>query len=112
MHFMNCLTEPFFDIPTTQVCIPRLHMTQDIFIKLIRLLEDTCHQFDLQLTYMFTRQEESTSSSSLKTLVVAKAKMAEAQESSAVLEAAVTYVVVEYGEDSPITKMCIQQART
>ena len=86
-------------------------MTQDIFIKLFRLLEDTCHQFDLQLTYMFTRQEESTSSSSLKTLV-AKAKMAEAQESSAVLEAAVTYVVVEYGEDSPITKMCIQQART
>ena len=68
-------------------------MTQDIFIKLFRLLEDTCHQFDLQLTYMFTRQEESTSSSSLKTLVVAKAKMAEAQESSAVLEAAVTYML-------------------
>ena len=55
-------------------------------MKLFRLLEDTCHQFDLQLAYMFTCQEESISSSSFlkyadewKKLLVAKAKIAEAQ---------------------------------
>eukprot|EP00731_Ephydatia_muelleri_P000913 Em0001g913a len=42
--------------------IPGLHMTQGVFMKLFRLLEDTCHQFDLQLAY--TYQEESSSSSS------------------------------------------------
>ena len=81
-------------------------MTQGVFMKLFRLLEDTCHQFDLQLAY--TYQEESSSSSSsltkyaeeLHKLQVAKAKLAEAQESLAALEEAVTYVVVAYGEDS------------
>ena len=37
-------------------------MTQGVFMKLFRLLEATCHQFDLQLAY--TYQEESSSSSS------------------------------------------------
>ena len=63
-------------------------MTQGVFMKLFRLLEDTCHQFDLQLAY--TYQEESSSSSSftkyteeLHKLQVAKAKLAEAQDSLA-----------------------------
>eukprot|EP00731_Ephydatia_muelleri_P031478 Em0022g992a len=42
--------------------ITGLHMTQGVFMKLFRLLEATCHQFDLQLAY--TYQEESSSSSS------------------------------------------------
>ena len=74
-------------------------------MKLFRLLEATCHQFDLQLAY--TYQEESSSSSSftkyieeLHKLRVAKAKLAEAQDSLAALEEAVMYVVVAYGEDS------------
>ena len=65
-------------------------MTQGVFMKLFRLLEDTCHQFDLQLAY--TYQEESSSSSSftkcteeLHKLQVAKAKLAEAQDSLAAL---------------------------
>ena len=83
--------------------IPGLHMTQGAFMKLFRLLEATCHQFDLQLAY--TYQEESSSSSSftkyaeeLHKLQVAKAKLAEAQDSLAALEEAVMYVVVAYGE--------------
>ena len=66
-------------------------MTQGVFMKLFRLLEDTSHQFDLQLAY--TYQEESSSSSSftkytevLYKLQVAKAKLAEAQDSLAALE--------------------------
>ena len=68
--------------------IPGLHMTQGVFMKLFRLLEATCHQFDLQLAY--TYQEKSSSSSSftkyteeLHKLQVAKAKLAEAQDSLA-----------------------------
>eukprot|EP00731_Ephydatia_muelleri_P012322 Em0006g1216a len=75
-----------------------------------RLLEDTCHQFDMQLAY--TYQEESSSSSSftkyteeLHKKQVAKAKLAEAQDSLAV-----TYVVVAYGEDSPVTEILIRHA--
>ena len=95
--------------------IPGLHMTQGVFMKLFRLLEDTCHQFDLQLAY--TYQEESSSSSSftkyteeLHKLQVAKAKLAEAQDSLAALEEAVMYVVVAYGEDRPVTDILIRHA--
>ena len=105
--------------------IPGLHMTQGVFMKLFRLLEATCHQFDLQLAY--TYQEESSmllsswyvyaSSSSftkyteeLHKLQVAKAKLAEAQDSLAALEEAVMYVVVAYGEDSPVTDILIRHA--
>ena len=90
-------------------------MTQGVFMKLFRLLEATCHQFDLQLAY--TYQEESSSSSSftkyteeLHKLQVAKAKLAEAQDSLAALEEAVMYVVVAFGEDSPVTDILIMQA--
>ncbi|KAL5489444.1 hypothetical protein EMCRGX_G018536 [Ephydatia muelleri] len=58
---MNCVTEPIFDIPIDQVCLPGLHITQGIFVTLLDLLEDACHQLDLQLAY--TYQEESSSSS-------------------------------------------------
>eukprot|EP00731_Ephydatia_muelleri_P015605 Em0009g29a len=85
-------------------------MTQGVFMKLLRLLEDTCHQFDMQLAY--TYQEESSSSSSftkyteeLHKKQVAKAKLAEAQDSLAV-----TYVVVAYEEDSPVTEILIRHA--
>eukprot|EP00731_Ephydatia_muelleri_P019322 Em0012g147a len=90
-------------------------MTQGVFMKLFRLLEDTCHQFDLQLAY--TYQEESSSSSSftkyteeLHKLQVAKAKLAEAQDSLAALEEAVKYVVVAYREDRPVTDILIRHA--
>ena len=95
--------------------MPGLHMTQGVFMKLFRLLEATCHQFDLQLAY--TYQEESSSSSSftkyteeLHKLQVAKAKLAEAQDSLAALEEAVMYEVVAYGEDSPVTDILIRHA--
>ena len=92
--------------------IPGLHMTQGVFMKLFRLLEATCHQFDLQLAY--TYQEESSSSSSftkyveeLHKLQVAKAKLAEAQDSLTALEEAVMYA---YEEDSPVTDILIRHA--
>ena len=41
---------------------------------------------------------------------MAKAKLAEAQDSLAALEEAVMYVVVAYGEDSPVTEILIRHA--
>ncbi|KAL5517637.1 hypothetical protein EMCRGX_G003220 [Ephydatia muelleri] len=100
--------------------IPGLHMTQGVFMKLFRLLEATCHQFDLQLAYTLYQEESSSSSSftkyaeELHKKQVAKAKLAEAQDSLAALEEAVMYEVVAYGEDSPqsVEKMEMEIAKT
>ncbi|KAL5479309.1 hypothetical protein EMCRGX_G022812 [Ephydatia muelleri] len=94
---------------------PVQQLWRGCLMKLFRLLEATCHQFDLQLAY--TYQEESSSSSSftkyteeLHKLRVARAKLAEAQDSLAALEEAVMYVGVAYGEDSPVTDILIRHA--
>ncbi|KAL5517788.1 hypothetical protein EMCRGX_G003404 [Ephydatia muelleri] len=94
--------------------IPGLHMTQGVFMKLFRLLEATCHQFDLQLAY--TYQEESSSSSSfikyteeLHKLQVAKAKLAEAQDSLAALEEAVMHAL---DRRQSVEKMEMEIAKT
>eukprot|EP00731_Ephydatia_muelleri_P013945 Em0007g1255a len=63
-NYMNYVTEPIFYIPINQVCLPGLHITQGIFVKISDLLEDACHQLDLQLAYTYT--EESSSSSFTK----------------------------------------------
>eukprot|EP00731_Ephydatia_muelleri_P009881 Em0005g467a len=113
-NYMNCVTEPIFDIPIDQVCLPGLHITQGIFVKIFDLLEDACRQLDLQLAYTYT--EESSSSSSftkyaeeLHKLQVAKAKLAEAQDAMVTLEEAITYIVIAHGEDSQITEFLMQQ---
>ena len=84
-------------------------------MKIFDLLEDACHQLDLQLAYTYT--EESSSSSSftkyaeeLHKLQVAKAKLAEAQDAMVTLEEAITYIVIAHGEDSQITEFLMQQA--
>eukprot|EP00731_Ephydatia_muelleri_P018612 Em0011g652a len=46
-HFHNCITEPIFNIPISQVCPPGLHITLGVFIKLYGLLEDECHNLTL-----------------------------------------------------------------
>ena len=85
-------------------------------MKLFGLLEETCQNFDLQLAYIYTSKEESSSSSftkyatELQKLRIDKAKLAEAQELMAAFEEAVTYVVLAYGVDSPVTQIVVQQA--
>ena len=89
-------------------------MTQGVFMKVFGLLEESCHNFDMQLAYMHSSQEASSSfteyAEDLYKLQVAKARLAEAQELMAAFEEAVTYVVVAYGEDSPVTHIVVQQA--
>eukprot|EP00731_Ephydatia_muelleri_P005050 Em0002g1226a len=91
-------------------------MMQGVFTKLFGLLEETCHNFDLQLAYIYTSKEESSSSNftkyatELQKLRIVKAKLAEAQELMAAFEEAVTYVVLAYGVNSPVTQIVVQQA--
>ena len=91
-------------------------MMQGVFTKLFGLLEETCHNFDLQLAYIYTSKEERSSSNftkyatELQKLRIVKAKLAEAQELMAAFEEAVTYVVLAYGVNSPVTQIVVQQA--
>ena len=82
-------------------------------MKLFRLLE-TCHNFDLQLAYISSKEESSSSSftkyaTELQKLHVVKAKLAEAQELMAAFVEAGTYVWLAYIEDSPVTQIVVQQ---
>eukprot|EP00731_Ephydatia_muelleri_P015665 Em0009g89a len=47
--FHNCISKPIFNIPLSQVCLPGLHITPGVFTKILKLLEDTCHELDLKL---------------------------------------------------------------
>ena len=84
-------------------------------MKIFDLLEDACHQLELQLAYTYTEERSSSSSftkyaEELHKLQVAKAKLAEAQDAMATLEEAITYIAILHGEDSQITKFLMQQA--
>eukprot|EP00731_Ephydatia_muelleri_P011996 Em0006g890a len=52
--FFNCISEPIFDIPVSQVCPPGLHIMLGIFTKMFHLLEALCCQLDLELTSQTT----------------------------------------------------------
>ena len=82
-------------------------MTQGVFMKLLRLLEDTCHQFDMQLAYTYTEESSSSSSFTKYTEELHKKQVAKAEAQDSL---AVTYVVVAYGEDSPVTEILIRHA--
>eukprot|EP00731_Ephydatia_muelleri_P020643 Em0013g370a len=81
--------------------IPGLHMTQGVFMKLFRLLEDTCHQFDLQLAY--TKQQ-------LILIHKYKVELQEAKQSEAVLQQLATYMAVLIGESNPLTADLLHQS--
>ena len=84
-------------------------------MKIFGLLEDACHQLDLQLAY--TYEEEGSSSSftryaeELHKLQVAKAKLAETQDAMASVEEAITYAAIAHGDDNQVTEFLMQQAK-
>ncbi|KAL5470750.1 hypothetical protein EMCRGX_G028763 [Ephydatia muelleri] len=59
-HFYNCISEPIFNIPISQVCPPGLHITLGIFTKIYGLLEDECHTLDLELA-LHSREDAHSS---------------------------------------------------
>ena len=88
-------------------------MTQGIFMKVFRLLEDACHSYDMQLAFI-NQPTNSTSSFSaycveLHKLQMLKAKYAECKDEIADLEEVMTYVAVCLGKDDSITNNFIKQ---
>eukprot|EP00731_Ephydatia_muelleri_P013198 Em0007g508a len=110
----NCISDPIFNIPITQVCLPGLHSTLGIFTKMFHLLEDMCQKYDLQLA---AASCEATGTSKvfqkymddLRTLQSSQAELACAQESLIILEQITTYSVVKFGESTPLTCNLMQQ---
>ena len=79
-------------------------MTQGIFMKVFRLLEDACHSYDMQLAFI-NQPTNSTSSFSaycveLHKLQMLKAKYTECKDELADLEEVMTYVAV-WGRMTP-----------
>ena len=88
-------------------------MTQGIFMKVFRLLEDACHSYDMQLVFI-NQPTNSTSSFSaycveLHKLQMLKAKYAECKDELADLEEVMTSVAVCLGKDDYITNNVIKQ---
>ena len=88
-------------------------MTQGIFMKVFRLLEDACHSYDMQLAFI-NQTTNSTSSFSaycveLHKLQMLKAKYAECKAELADLEEVMTSVAVCLGKDDSITNNFIKQ---
>ncbi|KAL5506255.1 hypothetical protein EMCRGX_G007860 [Ephydatia muelleri] len=48
-EFYNCISKSFFDVPLSQVCLPGLHISQGIFLKIFNLLENACHDLDVKM---------------------------------------------------------------
>ena len=88
-------------------------MTQGIFMKVFRLLEDACHSYDMLLAFI-NQPTNSTSSFSaycveLHKLQMLKAKYAECKDELADLEEVMTSVAVCLGKDDSITNNFIKQ---
>ena len=85
-------------------------MTQGIFMKVFRLLEDACHSYDMQLAFINQPTNNTSSFSAycveLHKLQMLKAKYAECKAELADLEEVVTYVAVCLGS---ITNNFIKQ---
>ena len=91
-EFFNCISPPIIQIPLAQVrspylystysfkytlylqvCLPGLHITQGIFVKLFNILEDECHKLDLTLAiYSCDEHALDTASSYTKSVNLVK----------------------------------------
>eukprot|EP00731_Ephydatia_muelleri_P004814 Em0002g990a len=112
-HFYNCIFEPIFNIPLEQVCPPGLHITLGIFTKIFTLLEELCHQLDLELAFHNSDDGQSSFciySQELQKLQMYTAEILEAKQSQQNLEQAATYMVLALGESHLITMQFMQQS--
>ncbi|KAL5481525.1 hypothetical protein EMCRGX_G021706 [Ephydatia muelleri] len=105
-HFYNCISEPIFNIPISQVCPPGLHITLGIFTKIYGLLEDECHTLDLELA-LHSREDAHSSfskySHELQRLRMLQAELEQAQKSYDLSQQIATYVSLVVGENDPVT---------
>lgn len=76
----------------TKVCIPGLHLSLGIFLRLWNLLEESCNELDLRVALAPTGQDVSdTLSAKLEKRFLMKAKLEEKRQYTLMLEQMVTY---------------------
>ena len=126
--FFNCISEPIFDIPvsqvnesnitiiqnyTIQVCPPGLHIMLGIFTKMFHLLEALCCQLDLELTSQTTDFDSSSFSKysqALQRLPLLQADLETAQHAHEVLQQVATYVALVHGKKNPLAVDLLKQS--
>ena len=84
-------------------------------MKIFHLLEDACHNFDMQLAFL-TQPTTSTCTTNflaycmeLQKLQVKRAKCAEALDELSALEEVTSYIAISLGKDDPITKNFLKE---
>eukprot|EP00731_Ephydatia_muelleri_P019270 Em0012g95a len=105
-YYNNCINEPFFKIPLSQVCVPGLHITQGIFLKLFSMFEEACHRIDLKLalycpTAPLSRSQFDEYSKALKDLseIISKLETVHLEEET--FQQLATYCSISAGNFTP-----------
>ena len=132
--FHNCIGEPFFYIPLTQVrinvnnvykvncasclfvcflhkvCLPGLHTLQGIFLKLFTLLENECHELDLKMGSSLSSPMGMSTMAYLKELSKFKEELDLAKDNAMLLDEMQTYCTLLVGAEDPylidLTEQC------
>ena len=87
MFVFKVIDNVFFDIPINDICIPGLHITLGVYLKLFRIFEYAVKQIDLQITgevailqHKITNEEFSLYIEKLKCVHVFEVEIAELEE--------------------------------
>ena len=51
----NVIDEPFFQIPLDQVCIPGLHITLGVYLKMFKMFDACCLDIDIEIAAIYAR---------------------------------------------------------
>ena len=57
-HAFNVISRIFFNIPLEQVCIPGLHITLGVYVKLLEHFEYFCKDLDCQIAHLLAQSDE------------------------------------------------------
>ena len=57
-HAFNVISRIFFNIPLEQVCIPGLHITLGVYVKLLQHFEYFCKDLDCQIAHLLAQSDE------------------------------------------------------
>ncbi|KAL5493971.1 hypothetical protein EMCRGX_G015225 [Ephydatia muelleri] len=106
-EFYNCISKPFFDVPLSQVCLPGLHISQGIFLKIFNLLENACHDLDVKMALIHSGHSTLSPSYTnhvlnLQELNRAKAELDTVVQYLTMLVEHQTYLTVAIGQSNSI----------
>ena len=101
----NVIDVPFFRIPLNQVCIPGLHITLGVYLKLFKIFEKYCCDVDLQIADLFVRNAVDTQGDfgqhvqDTKMLLSIQDDVSNLQCHRELLQSEVDWIIVTNGDD-------------